>query len=73
MNCPGGGQKCNGHHTDRGEGKRACLPLCVLPVMWSIVSWRAIRDNLAPFSLRSDYCFEVVISEIIVVFWGFYN
>lgn len=74
MNCTGGGQKCNGHHTERREAKQTCLLLCVfLPVMWSVASWRAISDNLAAFSLRCDSCFEVMISEITVLFLGSYN
>lgn len=45
----------------------------VLPVICTVVSWKAISDNLAAFSLRWESCFEVVISEITVLFPGFYN
>lgn len=30
--------------------------------MWPIASWKAISNTLDAFSLRSDSCFEVVIS-----------
>ena len=46
--------------------------VCVVPVMCDVASWKAISDNLAAFSCRSDSCFEVVISEITVLFLFFF-
>lgn len=74
MNCSGGGQKCNGHQAERREPKQNVSAVVhVLPATWFAASWKAISDNLAAFSLRCDSCFEVVISEITVLFlynWG---